>query len=70
MEFLTQGEIVQITHLSLPTLWRLRKRTKGRFPSPLRVGGRRLLWKRSEVEKWIDEEANQTAQDCAAGQHE
>lgn len=36
-----QDEVVRFTHLSLPTIWRLRK--GGPFPRPFKIGGRRLL---------------------------
>jgi excisionase family DNA binding protein len=62
MDLLTQDEIARLTHLSLPTLWRLRK--GGQFPRPFRVGGRRLLWKRSEVENWLEREANRLRSDA------
>jgi len=63
MELLTQNEVVQLTRLSLPTIWRLRK--AGEFPSPFKIGKRRLLWERHEVETWIVEEANRSTENRA-----
>jgi len=45
------AEAARLTALSVRTVWRLS--SCGRFPPPLRIGGRRL-WNRRKLEQWVD----------------
>lgn len=45
------AEAARLTGLSPRTVWRYA--SSGRFPSPLRVGGRRL-WNRAELIRWVN----------------
>jgi prophage regulatory protein len=47
---LTKHEILQVTKLSYPTVWRLMQ--SGDFPRSLNVGGR-VRWRSSEVQAWL-----------------
>lgn len=42
--------------LDRSTIWRLVKAEK--FPAPIRIGDRRLAWRESDVQRWIDEKAS------------
>ncbi|MTI12563.1 helix-turn-helix transcriptional regulator [Sansalvadorimonas verongulae] len=45
------GDLKEITKLSKTTLWRLWSR--GEFPRPAFVLGRKNLWRSSEVDAWV-----------------
>lgn len=49
-EFLTIGEVREITRLSIPTIYR--SITANRFPAPVKFGAK-SLWIRREVRDWI-----------------
>ena len=50
-EFLTLPEILKKFRFSESTLRRMRR--KGKFPSPVRVDGYRLRWRKSDIDKWV-----------------
>ena len=55
---LTISEVCALTSLSAPTIWRLRGETTPkaiRFPNPIRLGHKRVAWRRDLVEKWLRE---------------
>jgi prophage regulatory protein len=45
-------EVRDRVRLSEPTIWRLRR--KGKFPSPIILGERRIAYSESEIEAWIE----------------
>lgn len=45
-------EILAIIGISNATLWRWIK--SGRFPSPLKIGARKVAWRTSVVTEWIE----------------
>jgi len=50
------SEILDLTDLSRPTIWRLRR--QGRFPEGINIeGARRLVWLKSDVHAWIETQA-------------
>lgn len=50
-EFLTDAQLCELLHVDARTT--LRWRTDGGGPSFVRVGPRRLLYRRAEVEAWL-----------------
>ena len=60
MNLLKLPEVIEITRLSKPTLYRLIG--KDGFPRPLRVGPRTSRWRADEIEKWIATRARATAE--------
>lgn len=55
IETYTQDEVLELTGWSRATLYR--KRQLGDFPEPFRKEGRNLLWRKSEVDMQLKEEA-------------
>ena len=45
-------EVMDRTSLSKPTIYR--RMETGRFPRPFQVGERRVAWKESDVQQWLD----------------
>lgn len=50
-EILPIAEVIRRTSLSSSTIWRLRCARK--FPAPVQLSARRIGWRRSEVDLWI-----------------
>ncbi|MEL7546821.1 MAG: AlpA family phage regulatory protein [Pseudomonadota bacterium] len=48
---LSQEDVVQTVGLSRQELWR--RRRAGTFPRPVKLGGRRIAYVKSEIEAWI-----------------
>lgn len=46
------ARVSEVTGLSLPTLWRLRRRDK--FPEPIELSPGRVGWRRSVVVAWLE----------------
>jgi len=44
-------EVMQMLGLSLPTIWRMRRR--GEFPEPLRLSPGAVGWRASTIAKWL-----------------
>ncbi len=60
-KLLTKAEVIEITGFSYPQIWRWMR--EGKFPRSLKVGkgpAGRVMWKQSEIEKWIDSLPTQT----------
>jgi predicted DNA-binding transcriptional regulator AlpA len=49
---LNTKELRALVAISPVTVWRLER--QGRFPKRLQLGARRVGWRRSEVEAWLD----------------
>lgn len=49
------AEVVDLVGVDQRTLRRWRH--EGRFPEPIQGGGRKLLWRRRDVDRWRDEDA-------------
>ena len=45
-------QLLELVPFSRVTLWR--KVKAGKFPKPLRLGGRMVAWRSDEVQQWID----------------
>jgi prophage regulatory protein len=56
--FLTVKQVIARTGLSRSTIWRLVR--KGDLPSPIKIG-RSVRWRESDLDKWEEEIAQQTA---------
>jgi prophage regulatory protein len=55
-KLLLPSEVRSRVRLSEPTIYRLRR--KGKFPSPIVLGERRIAYRASDVENWLaDREA-------------
>lgn len=52
-KLLFPSEVQEMTHLSQPTIYRLRRKNK--FPSPIVLGERRIAYKASEIREWLDQ---------------
>ena len=46
------GEVVRLTTLSKPSIYRMT--AAGKFPKPLRTGEGRIAWRESEVREWLE----------------
>lgn len=51
-EIVRRKEVVQMTGLSSSTLWRLE--CNGRFPARISLSEKRVGWRRTDVEAWIN----------------
>jgi prophage regulatory protein len=49
--FLLLPEVDKISRLSDLTRWRLEK--SGRFPKRVKIAGRKVAWRKSEIEAWV-----------------
>lgn len=47
------SEVSDVTTLSKASIYRLLK--GGRFPTPVRIGERRVAWKLSDVMSWVEQ---------------
>jgi prophage regulatory protein len=45
-------EVRAMVRLSEPTIYRLRR--KGKFPAPILLGEKRVAYRQSEIEAWIE----------------
>lgn len=54
-QVLTMREVCAETRLCRQTIWKLHR--AGAFPKPIRLGLRRLGWRRSAINAWLDREA-------------
>ncbi|MBA3068130.1 MAG: AlpA family phage regulatory protein [Hyphomonas sp.] len=61
---LTQTEVTRVVGLSRQELWRRRQR--GQFPHPVKLGVRRIGYLKSEIEAWI---AGRVSERDAISQH-
>ena len=50
-DLISRGEVQRMTSLSTTGIYRLIK--EGQFPSPIRVGQKRVGWLRGEIRSWI-----------------
>jgi prophage regulatory protein len=48
---LTQDEVIKAVSLSRQEIWR--RRRSGDFPRPVKLGGRRIAYLKSEIDEWI-----------------
>lgn len=51
--FYRLGDVTRISALSRSTLYR--RISEGRFPAPVRLGGRASAWSSTELQVWIDD---------------
>lgn len=50
--FLRLVAVARLTGLGRSTIYRLV--AQGRFPSPVKLAGRAVAWRRSDLERWSD----------------
>ena len=60
MNLLKLPEVIEITRLSKPTIYRLL--AEADFPRPIRVGLRAVRWHAHEIQDWVDTRARATAE--------
>ena len=60
MNLLKLPEVIEITRLSKPTIYRLL--AEADFPRPIRIGVRAVRWRSEEILVWIDGRARATAE--------
>jgi prophage regulatory protein len=63
-KLLLPEEVRALVRLSEPTIWRLRR--KGKFPSPIVLGEKRIAYRESEVQAWIAAQQRATYSPAAA----
>lgn len=51
-ELLPRRSVIALTSLSGPTIWRRCK--EGSFPLPIKISTKRVAWRRSDVDGWIN----------------
>ena len=51
-KLLLPSEVRERVRLSEPTIYRMRR--KGKFPSPIVLGEKRIAFRESEIEAWIE----------------
>ncbi|ENN3349206.1 AlpA family phage regulatory protein [Salmonella enterica] len=52
MELLTAKQVTALTTLSRMTIWRYIK--AGTFPNCIKLGPKRVAWRRKDVIEWLD----------------
>lgn len=57
--FYRMKDVIRITSLSRPTLYR--RIAAGRFPAPVKLGGRASGWTTQALQAWIDDPTGYTA---------
>lgn len=62
---LRPSEVSKRTGLSIPTIWRMRRR--GEFPQPFRLSRGAVAWLETEIDKWITARAGRTADGAEIG---
>ncbi|MDH5377046.1 MAG: AlpA family transcriptional regulator [Gammaproteobacteria bacterium] len=53
MKLIKLKEVVEVTGLSKS--WIYSAMRVGNFPRPIQIGQRRVAWKKSDIEKWIED---------------
>jgi excisionase family DNA binding protein len=56
-EMMTQLQVAKALSVSRTTLWKMRK--EGRLPPQIRVSDRRVAFRRTDVEAWIEQGGNE-----------
>ncbi len=51
-QLLTIGEVVRLTRLAMPTVYR--RMAEGAFPRPVRLGRRAVRWGVADVQGWLE----------------
>ena len=52
---LNRKQVEEMTGLSRPTIYRWMP--LGKFPKPIKLGAKKVVWKQAEIQAWIDEAA-------------
>ncbi|HDM8230064.1 TPA: AlpA family phage regulatory protein [Vibrio campbellii] len=58
--FVREDERRRITAISRSQAWKLEK--EGRFPARIRLGSRSVVWRLSELNHWLDKQAQQNTE--------
>jgi prophage regulatory protein len=53
-KFLTEKQVTEMTSLSVPTRWRMRK--AGTFPNPIKISPRRMAYSETQIKNWMKEQ--------------
>jgi predicted DNA-binding transcriptional regulator AlpA len=53
LKFLTDKQVTEMTSLSHPTRWRMRK--LGQFPEPFEISPRRKAYTEAQIQNWMKE---------------
>jgi len=61
--FYRMKDVIRITSLSRPTLYR--RIAAGRFPAPVKLGGRASGWSAQALQAWIDDPSGYAAEPTA-----
>lgn len=58
-DLILKHERKRLVPLSEPTIWRMERR--GEFPRRIRVSPGRVAWRRSEIERWLEQRTRERA---------
>ncbi len=61
--YVSQHEVMALVRLSRSTIWRLER--QGLFPARRHLSRRRVGWRKSEIEKWLDSRGSLRCEDTA-----
>lgn len=62
---LTISEVVEMTRLSKPTIYNYIRDETHDFPKQVRLGPNRVVWVKSEVQRWLQNRMNQREAEAA-----
>ena len=51
-ELILRDELLRLVPLSVTTIWRLER--AGKFPRRISISEKRVAWRRSEIEAWLE----------------
>lgn len=52
LQYVSQAELARLTGVSVPTLWRMRRR--GDLPAPVQLSPGRVAWPYDVIRAWLD----------------
>lgn len=56
MKLMSRKEVAQMIGVGLVSLWRWE--SAGNFPARIKIGGRRVAWRESDILAWIESRPN------------
>ena len=54
-DLILRSELLELVPLSVTTIWRLER--AGQFPRRIPISEKRVAWRRSEIEAWLEQRA-------------
>lgn len=62
---LTLPEVVELTRLSKPTIYKYIGDEDHDFPKQVRLGPNRVVWVKSEIDRWVRQQMNKREAEAA-----